>query len=108
MSGPVTVICTFRVKEDRLDDFLALRPEHHAALRRHELITDTPTSTYLGEEQAGPGPVVVDIFEWVDEEASSRAHGLVDVGGLWEQMMPMCEDRHGMPSMNFPHFQPVV
>jgi len=104
---PETVICTFRVRPDCLDEFLGLRPRHHDTLRRLELITDTPPRTYLGEEQAGPGPVVVDIFEWIDAEASSRAHGHPEVAALWEKMEDLCEARHGLASMDFPHFRLV-
>ncbi|MDH3707669.1 MAG: hypothetical protein OES57_16505 [Acidimicrobiia bacterium] len=107
MSEPETVICTFRVRADRVDDLLALRPRHHETLRRLQLITDRPTHTYLGEESDGPGPVVVDIFEWVDGEAAERAHGHPEIAALWEQMEQLCEARHGRRSMDFPHFQPV-
>ena len=107
MRTPETAICTFRVKPDRIDDFLALWPEHHETLSRLELITDTPPRTYLGQDRDGPGPVVVDIFEWVDAEAAGRAHGLVDVARLWETMSTMCEDRYGRSAMDFPHFQLV-
>ena len=61
----------------------------------------------MGEESAGPGPVVIDIFEWVDGEAAERAHGHPEIAALWEHMEALCEPRHGLLSMDFPHFRAV-
>jgi quinol monooxygenase YgiN len=103
-----TVICTFRIKPDQLDVFMDLLRQHHPTLSKLELVTDTPPRTYLGQDRSGPGPVVVDIFEWVDREAASAAHQHPEVATIWEAMEPLCESRYGMPAMDFPHFEPLA
>jgi hypothetical protein len=105
---PATVICTFRVKPDGLDAFLDLLRQHRPALEKLELVTDTPPQTFLGEDRQGPGPVIVDIFEWADGESSRAAHTHPEVAAIWEAMEPLCESRHGFPSMDFPHFEPLA
>jgi quinol monooxygenase YgiN len=103
-----TVICTFRVKPDQLDSFLELLRRHYPTLSKLELVTGTAPRTYLGADRQGPGPVIVDIFEWIDGEASGAAHQHPEVAAIWEAMEPLCESRHGLPAMDFPHFEPLA
>ena len=106
MVNPETVICTFRVKPGALDDFLVLLGDHWPTLRRLELVTETPEQLFQGADHQGDEPVIVSIFEWVSSEATRLAHTHPDVADIWEAMEPLCEDRHGLPAMEFPHFQP--
>jgi hypothetical protein len=62
---------------------------------------------YLGHEKKDGAPLVIEIFEWVDSDASARAHTHPEISGVWEAMGPLCEERDGRPSMDFPHLQPV-
>lgn len=39
-------------------------------------------------------------------EAATRAHDHPDIADIWERMRPLCEIRHGLPVMEFPHFRP--
>lgn len=104
---PETVICTFRVKPDSLDLFKDLLAGHWATLRRLELVTSKPEDLYEGVDHQGDEPVIVSIFEWVNTEAADRAHDHPDVADIWEAMRPLCEVRHGLPAMEFPHFRPL-
>ena len=106
--GPETVICTFRVKPERLAEFEILVSRHWPLLRRLELATDTPERLLVSVDDGGSAPVVVSIYEWVSGEAAGRAHQHPDVAEIWEAMEPMCEARDGRPSMDFPHFRPLV
>ena len=108
MDQAETVICTFRVKDDSIGKFMELVLKHHPTLQSLDLVTDTPPQLFMGEDQGGPGPVVVQIFEWVNSEASSKAHTHPEVAAIWEAREPLGESRYGMPSMDFPHFQPVA
>ncbi len=108
MSNPQTVICTFRVREDALSAFLTLLGNHWPTLRRLELVTDTEEQLFSGVDHQGDEPVIVSIFEWANEEASILAHSHPDVAEIWEAMDPLCEARHGLPSMEFPHFRPLT
>jgi hypothetical protein len=106
MTEPITSFAHYRVREDSVDDFLALVGKHGPVLRRLGLITDEPTRVYLGKEKSG-GPLVIEVFEWVDEEASGRAHTHPEVSEVWEAMGPMCEDRDGRPPFEFPNLRLV-
>lgn len=108
MVNPETVICTFRVKSDALDDFLVLLANHWPTLHQLELVTDKPEQLFQGADHQGDEPVIVSIFEWVSAEATRLAHSHPDVADIWEAMEPLCEDRHGLPAMEFPHFSPLA
>ena len=108
MANPQTVICTFRVKPDGLDEFLALLAGHWPTLRRLELVTDSPEQLFQGVDHQGDEPVIVSIFEWASLEATQHAHTHPEVAEIWEAMEPLCEERHGLPSMEFPHFRPLT
>jgi len=105
MSNPHTVICTFRVKADSMTNFGQLLDRHWPVLRKLELVTATAEQLFVGDDNAEP--TVVSIFEWASDEAVSQAHHHPDVAEIWEAMEPFCEPRHGRPSMEFPHFQPM-
>jgi hypothetical protein len=107
MTEPITAFAHYRVREDRIDDFLALVAKHGPILRRLGLVTDEPTRVYLGHEKEAQAPLVIEIFEWADDDAAGRAHTHPEVSEVWEAMDPMCEDRDGRPAMEFPHLRPV-
>ncbi len=107
MSEVETVICTFRVQPAALDAFTDLIQRHWTTLRSLELVTATPEQRFLGADQNAEGPVVVSIFEWASAEAAGLAHSHPEVAEIWEAMEPLCETRHGRPSMEFPHFRPM-
>lgn len=102
--GPETVIAIYRVRAEREDDFMTLLKEHHPTLRRLELATEEAPIVYRGEEDGG-GPIVFEIFTWVDGQAPETAHQLPDVARIWEAMGTMCKDRDGKPMFEFPHVQ---
>ena len=106
MATPETVICTFRVKPECVDPFLELLDRHWSTLRGLYLVTETPEQQFIGADHQGEEPVLVSIFEWVSAEATKRAHQHPDVAEIWEAMEPLCESRHGLASMEFPHFRP--
>jgi hypothetical protein len=98
----VTVIAHYRVRPGVEAEFLAIVEGHWATLRDLELVTDRPAEVFLGSEKGVDGPLVVEIFEWVDADASSRAHTHPRISGTWEAMGPLCEERGGRPPFEFP------
>ena len=104
---PVTVICSYRVQESRLDDFAALLHDHWPTLREAGLVTDREVQHFRGEDQ-GRGPHFVEIFEWRSEEAARIAHNTPEVMRVWEGMGTCIEARGELPGMEFPHFQPYM
>ena len=50
MSDPITSFARYRVKPDRVDEFLAVIDRHWVILRELELVTDRDVEVYLGPE----------------------------------------------------------
>lgn len=107
--GPQIVIATYRVQARRMDEFMGLLRSHYPTLRRLGLVTGTPPVVYRGEEdqREGGGPIVFEIFEWVDGEAAGTAHQTPEVARIWEAMGAMVERRGGRPDLEFPHVERV-
>lgn len=104
--GPQTVICTYRVKAGKESAFMDILARHWPALRGAGLATEERPLVYLGKDDAGP--VVTEIFTWVDGVAGpAAAHQSPEVMAVWEPMGALCEERDGRPSMEFPHVTPV-
>jgi hypothetical protein len=106
MTEPITSFAHYRVRADRVDEFIALVGKHGPVLRRLELVTDEPIRVYQGHEKSGE-PLVIEMMEWTDEEAVATAHTHPEVSEVWEAMGPMCEDRDGRPAMEFPNLRVV-
>jgi hypothetical protein len=106
MADPIISMPHYRVKPGCEDEFLAIIDAHWPALRDLELVTDREPEVYVGREQDVDGPLVIEIFEWVDRDASSRAHQHPAISTLWEAMGPLCEERGGRPSFEFPSLRP--
>lgn len=105
MSEPVTAIAHYRVKPGCEDQFLAIIDQHWPLLHSLELATDREPQVYLGAERGIPGPLVIEIFEWTEENGSRRAHQHPEVSRVWESMGPLCEERGGRPAMEFPNLR---
>ena len=101
MSDPVTSVARYQVKADRVDEFLDLIDGHWTMLRELELVTDRDVEVFVGPERDTGEPVVIEIFEWVDDDASGRAHTHPRVSGVWEAMGPLCEEREGREPFEF-------
>jgi quinol monooxygenase YgiN len=102
MSTPVTSLAHYRVKPGCEEQFLEIIDRHTATLRELELVTDRETEVYLGAERGVEGPFIIEVFDWVDEDAAARAHTHPHVSAVWESMGPLCEERGGRPMFEFP------
>jgi hypothetical protein len=106
MSKPITSINRYRVKPEHVDEFLEVIDRHWSTLRELELVTDRDVEVYVGEDRDfGGGPLVVELFDWVDTDASNRAHTHPLVSQVWESMGPLCEPRGTAKSMDFVNLQ---
>lgn len=101
MSEPITSIARYRVKAGRESEFLEIVERHWTTLHEAELVTAREPEVYTGTEKGTRAPVVVEIFDWADEDASGRAHTHPRVSGVWEAMGPLCEEREGQPPFEF-------
>lgn len=107
MSAPEIVHCTYRVKPEAEETFLALLRRHWPTLRDAGLATDTPAVCWRGEEDGRP--IYFEVFTWADGGAAGRAHETPAVmEGVWGPMGECMEERgENRPAMDFPHVTAV-
>ena len=79
------VIAAYRPKPDKEAALLSLTKTHVARLRALGLATDRKAIAM----QASDG-TVVEVFEWVSEEAVQRAHAHSEVLAMWEEYEACC------------------
>lgn len=106
MSSPVTSVAQYRVPVERIDELLEIIDRHAAVLRELELITDREPEVYAGTDKGGGG-FILEIFDWVDADASDRAHTHPMVSAVWEAMGPLGEVRDGRPPFEFTNLDRV-
>jgi hypothetical protein len=106
MSQTETVICIYRVRPGREDEFQRLLARHWPTLRELGLASDAAPRHFRGAEQSGR-PLFVEIFEWADAGVAGTAHEHPQVMAIWEPMDALTERRDGRPNMEFPHVQPL-
>src|SRR4029450_13404850 len=62
-----TVITTYLVRADAVDDFRALLERHWPVLRELELVSEAAPQYFVGHPNEDGGVPVVEIFEWAGE-----------------------------------------
>jgi hypothetical protein len=103
----VIVIAAYRPREGGDARLRELIRGHVPALRAEGLITDRPVTLMRSKEDG----TYLEVFEWVDEDGSRKAHESPVVGAIWGAMMEVAT----FPSLGelaeaggrFPHFEPV-
>lgn len=100
------MICLYRVRAGREEEFLGLLERHWPTLRDLGLATGDPPQRYRGAEQSGE-PLFVEIFLWRSETSAGVAHQHPEVMAIWEPMDALTESRGGRPNMEFPHVHPL-
>lgn len=103
---PETVICHYRVRPGKEQDFLALLERPWPTLRELDAVTEEPSAVYRGADEQGRC-FFVEIFHWKSAAAFERAHTHPDVTAIWEPMDQLCEPRDGRPNIEFPHVERV-
>jgi hypothetical protein len=96
------VVCTYRVKTGREQDFIALLERHWPTLRKLGLVHEQPRMALRGRD-SDRRSCFVEIFAWKDR-GFEVAHQHPEVLALWEPMEQMCEARDGRPPTEFPHY----
>lgn len=105
-SGPVPVLCLYRVRRGEERAFEALLAKHWDTLREQDLAADTPPQYFRRDEDEGP--LYVELFEWKDAEAPATAHELPAVMAVWEPMGALVEKRGARPDMEFHHLARIA
>jgi hypothetical protein len=80
---------------------------HEPTLRASGLVTERATVLMRSADGSW-----VEVFEWVDADASRRAHEHPEVGAIWGAMMEVadfpCLADLPEATERFPHFRPVA
>ncbi|HZL99336.1 MAG TPA: hypothetical protein VFD43_03700 [Planctomycetota bacterium] len=100
------VIAAYRPKPGQEQLLLEVVRTHVPVLRRQKLATARPVQVL----RAGDG-TLLEIFEWVSEEAVEKAHHDPVVKQLWERFARVSDftTLASLPGAQepFPHFEPV-
>jgi hypothetical protein len=81
-----TVIAAYRPKPGQATELLALVREHLPILRKQGLATEAPPVVLRATDGT-----LLEIFDWVSEEAVARAHESPEVLALWERFGAACD-----------------
>jgi hypothetical protein len=101
---PETVVATFYLKQDKVDDFFKMMPGYWQVLRRLDLVESEPGLLLRGED-AGGKPIAMQVFTW--KHSSTPENAPPDVQRYWKQMNDMVEKRDGHQGIEFPEMHIV-
>ncbi len=90
-SSPVRVLCIYRVKDGKEDEFRPLLEKHWPTLNSIGLVTSEPARWYASKDKKGRR-LFLEIFEWKDGNAPQSAHELPEVMAIWEPMGELADD----------------
>src|SRR5262245_46603610 len=93
-----TALCTYRVRQDKDEEFLALLCKHAPTLQQVGLVTDEPSLLFRGKDESGKS-FFVEILHWKSADAHKLAEQIPEVLRIWEGMGKLVEARLGRPAM---------
>ena len=95
-----TVMCTYRVKEGKDEEFRALLLKHGPTLHHLGLITSEASLLFQGKDESRKS-FFVEIFHWKSVDGHKVAEQMPEVMAIWERMGALVEGRLGRPAMEF-------
>jgi hypothetical protein len=102
----VHVIAIYKPKPGKAHELLQVVREHLPILRGQKLATDSPSLVLRATDGT-----LIEIFEWVSEEAVRQAHTNKAVLELWGRFEHVCTfgTLTGLPDSDkpFPHYERV-
>ena len=104
-SNGLMVVCTYRVTAGSETRFEALLARHTPTLRTLGLITETPPRVLRRND--GNDSLYVEVFEWSSPDAANRASEVPEVIAIWEPLAAACEERDGLPGLEFALFDRI-
>jgi hypothetical protein len=99
-SGPVDVLCIYRVTKGKEAAFKKLLAKHGPTLRKAGLSPEGAPKIWKSESRDGK-TVFVEMMQWKDETSSDAAHQMPEVMAVWEPMGSLTD------GMEFLHLQPA-
>jgi|ERR1700733_12143579 hypothetical protein len=106
MSTPKVVFALYRPHAGKDAELLQAVAKHYPVLRKLELITDRAPVVVRAKDGS-----IVEVFEWVSDEAAEQAHEHPEIAAVWEDMGKVGDVAalSSLPEVHrpFPHFEPV-
>jgi hypothetical protein len=91
-TGPVDVLCIYRVKPGQDAAFRKLLDKHGPALKKAGLTGVKPPTIWRSATREGK-TVFIEMMQWKDGSSAQAAHQMPEVMAVWE---PMGEHLDGM------------
>ena len=99
-SGPIDVLCIYRVKAGNEAAFAKLLQQHGPALSSAGLSGPELPKSWKATTRDGK-TVFVERMQWKDQSAADAAHQMPEVMAVWEPMGTFAD------SMEFLHLEPT-
>jgi len=90
-ASPVRVLCIYRVKDGKADEFRPFLEKHWRTLDSVGLVTSEPARWYQSQDKERR-KCFVEIFQWKDVNAPQTAHQMPEVLAVWEPMGALTDD----------------
>jgi hypothetical protein len=101
MPQAVSMVCIYRVKRGREEEFKTLLAKHWPTLDRAGLVSGQRARVFHGASKDSATSAFIEMFEWKDRESPNVAHQTPEVMAVWEPMGALTE------GMEFLQVQPV-
>ncbi len=98
-----TVICTYRVRADAEIAFREMLARHWPTLHDLGFVTGGPSMIY---RKLDARPTFIEIFTWT-EGGYEQAREHPAVLAIWAPMDPLLEERDGLATWDFPHYERI-
>lgn len=95
---PVLTHVTYVPKKGKEKELLELIKKHWPTLRKAGLATADAPQIFQARDKDTGNVYFIEIFAWVDDEASGAAHQMPEVMAVWEPMGNVMESRNGTGS----------
>jgi hypothetical protein len=87
---PIPMLCIYRVKPGREDEFEKILAKHWRTLYNAGLTTDSPARCYFGTTKDGSTQAFIEMFEWKDANSPNGAHSHPEIMAVWGPMAELC------------------
>ena len=94
-------LCTYRIQQNKDEEFLSLLRQHCPTLRKLGLVTEDASPMFRGKDESGKS-FYVEILHWKSSEGPNVAEQMPEVLAIWEKMGKLVEGRLNRPPMEFP------
>jgi len=84
-SGPVDVLCIYRVKAGKGADFKKILEKHGPALKKAGLTSGKAPTIWKSATRDGK-TVFIELMQWKDGNSAAAAHQMPEVMAVWEPM----------------------